>query len=87
MYFTVRAAAYRVQTRARRIRRQLTKVLSLGIFNNEVPTLRHLSYQKRDRLLVRLDRLQMFGIVDEVKGVTHHDRQANDPVIAIFLVY
>ena len=50
-------------------KRQRTKVLSLSVLGNEVATLRHLLDQERDRLHVRLDCLQGFGIMNEREDV------------------
>ena len=59
----------------------------LGVFSDEVPTLRNLLEEELDGFLVRLDGLQGLGTLNERKDVAHGSRQADDPVIAILLVY
>ena len=54
--------------------RRLTKVVLLGVFSDEVPTLCNLLEEKFDGLLVRLDGLQGPGVLDERKDVAHSSR-------------
>jgi hypothetical protein len=57
-----------------------------GIFSNEKTTLRHLPRQKPDGFDVRLDFLQRFSVVNELKDVIHHACQANNLLVVILLV-
>lgn len=54
--------------------RQLTEVILLGVFGDEVPALRHLLDQKLDLLAVCLDCLQALGIINEGKNIAHSSR-------------
>lgn len=54
--------------------RRLTEVILLGIFNDEVPALRHLLDENLDGLTVGLDDLQAIGILNEGKDIAHSSR-------------
>jgi len=58
-----------------------------SVFGDEVPALCHLLGEKRDGHHVPFDCLQGLGIVNERKDVAHRACQANDVLVAVFLVY
>ena len=66
-------------------RRELTKILVLGVVADKIRTFGRLLYHERDNVLLRFDLTDGLRLMDKLKDIVHSHDKAVDTIITFFL--